>query len=103
MALVVESFFSRSTGNRPRADGTRTLIKALVAAVVLATPLALSALQTPAVRSTDQTDLGQYTGVYRWDQRSFLYVQIWSELAGTNQLVAFDESGDVRALYLDGS
>jgi pimeloyl-ACP methyl ester carboxylesterase len=28
-----------------------------------------------------------------------VYLQIWSELTGTNQLVAFDESGDIRALY----
>ena len=25
--------------------------------------------------------------------------RLWSELTGTNQLVAFDESGEVRALY----
>src|SRR6185437_1455579 len=29
----------------------------------------------------------------------FVYIQMWSEFAGTNQLLAFDESGEVRTLY----
>ena len=37
--------------------------------------------------------------VYQWDRNSFLYLQIWPELTGTNQLVAFDETGEVRTLY----
>ena len=30
---------------------------------------------------------------------AFVYLQIWSELSGSNQLVAFDETGEVRTLY----
>jgi hypothetical protein len=38
-------------------------------------------------------------GAYRWDNDSFVYLQMWSEFTGTNQLVAFRETGEVRALY----
>jgi pimeloyl-ACP methyl ester carboxylesterase len=51
------------------------------------------------VRAVDEKVLRQYTGVYQWQQSSFLYLQIWSEFTGKNQLVAFDESGEVRTLY----
>jgi hypothetical protein len=51
------------------------------------------------VRKLDDTLLCSYEGVYQWEQDHSLYLQIWSELAGTNQLVAFDESGEVRTLY----
>jgi uncharacterized protein len=51
------------------------------------------------VRSVDEKVLRDYTGTYQWDHDAFVYLQIWSELTGTNQLVAFDESGEVRVLY----
>src|SRR5947209_6143471 len=60
---------------------------------------ALSAPQTPAVRSVDEKALRECAGVYQWQKDGFLYLQIWSEFTGKNQLVAFDESGDVRTLY----
>ncbi len=47
----------------------------------------------------DEASLREYAGTYQWDRQAFLYLQLWPELAGTNQLVAFDESGDVRTLY----
>ena len=72
---------------------------ATVATVLLGTPLELSALQTPAVRSVDESVLREYAGAYQWEQDAFLYLQMWSEFAGRNQLVAFDESGEVRTLY----
>ena len=37
--------------------------------------------------------------MYQWGPDAFLYLQIWNESTGTNQLVAFDESGDIRTLY----
>jgi pimeloyl-ACP methyl ester carboxylesterase len=43
--------------------------------------------------------LREYAGVYQWDQDDFLYLQLWGELTGTNQLVALDESGEIRALF----
>jgi uncharacterized protein len=58
-----------------------------------------SALQTPAVRSVDEKILGGYVGVYQWGPKAFVYLQMWNEFSGTNQLVAVDESGEVRTLY----
>lgn len=46
--------------------------------------------------------LAEYVGVYRWAPNHFLYIQFWDEL-GKDQLSAFDESGEVRALYPDGT
>lgn len=70
-----------------------------ITAVLLGGILALSASQTPAVRSVDDKALREYAGVYQWEEDAFLYLQLWSEFSGKNQLVAFDESGDVRTLY----
>jgi pimeloyl-ACP methyl ester carboxylesterase len=58
-----------------------------------------SALQAPP--SLDEKLLREYAGVYRWDPNAFLYLQLWNEFTGTNQLTAFDESGEVRTLYPD--
>ncbi|HEY3052479.1 MAG TPA: alpha/beta fold hydrolase [Thermoanaerobaculia bacterium] len=74
-------------------------INATVAAAVLATAIAGSAAQAPAVLSVDENILREYVGSYRWDRDSLVYLQMWSEFTGKNQLVAFDETGEVRALY----
>jgi uncharacterized protein len=66
---------------------------------VLGAPLALSACQLQTARSSDEKRLGEYAGVYRWDGNAFLYLQLWNEFTGKNELVAFDESGEVRTLY----
>ncbi len=76
----------------------RRLIGATVAAVLLTAPLGCGA-QKPGVRSTDVGVLREYAGTYQWGPDAFLYLQLWNEFAGTDQLVAFDESGDVRTLY----
>jgi pimeloyl-ACP methyl ester carboxylesterase len=75
------------------------LARAIVAAVFVVTPISPAACQTPAVRSVDEKVLGEYAGIYQWGENAFLYLQLWNEFAGTNQLVAFDESGEVRTLY----
>jgi uncharacterized protein len=70
---------------------------AFVAAVI-----AHAALQTPAVRPVDESVLREYAGVYQWEPNAFVYVQMWDEFSGfgkPRQLVAFDESGDIRTLY----
>ncbi len=77
----------------------RTAIGATLATMVVGTILARSALQTPAVRSVDESVLREYAGVYQWDTTSFVYLQMWSEFSPTHQLGAFDESGELRALY----
>ena len=67
--------------------------------------VALSAVQAPAVRPTDETALREYAGVYRWEPNAFMYLQMWNEFTGfdkPSELVAFDESGEVRTLYPSG-
>jgi uncharacterized protein len=73
-----------------------------LATVLLGTPIAACAAQSPVVRPVDEKALREYTGAYQWEQDAFLYLQLWNEFAGTNQLVAFDESGEVRTLYPTG-
>lgn len=46
------------------------------------------------------TSLREYAGVYQWGPNAFLYLQMWQELVGANHLFAFDESGQLRVLYL---
>src|SRR6185503_20514552 len=73
-----------------------TMIVALLGALI-----AISARQTPIVHPVDADVLRQYTGVYQWGPNTFVYLQMWDEFSGFGkpQLVAFDESGDVRTLY----
>jgi pimeloyl-ACP methyl ester carboxylesterase len=75
---------------------------AAVGSILLAAPSTSSLGQTPTVRTVAEKALREYAGVYQWGRDAFLYLQLWSELTGTNQLVALDESGDVRALYSTG-
>jgi len=75
-------------------------VPALVLVAVAAMAQATS--QPPAVRSEDEGTLREYAGVYQWDPGAFVYLQLWDEFSGfgkPRQLVAFDESGDVRVLY----
>jgi hypothetical protein len=78
---------------------SRTAIVVTAAALLGLVIARFSGLQNPAVRSVDEKALRQYAGVYQWDPNAFVSLQLWNELAGTNQLVAFDESGQVRTLY----
>jgi uncharacterized protein len=58
--------------------------------------------QTPTVRTLDEKALREYVGAYRWDDNTYLYLQMWNEFSGfdkPSQLVAFDESGDVRVMH----
>src|SRR2546421_7611163 len=75
-----------------------TAIGPTVLMVLVGMVSARSAPEPPAVRSVDEKVLGAYAGVYRWGPNAFLYLQLWNEFTGTNQLVAFDESGEVRTL-----
>jgi uncharacterized protein len=74
----------------------------VLASGALAGLVALMAHQTPAVRPPDEKVLREYVGVYQWGPNALLYLQIWNELTGTNQLTAFDESGEIRTLYPAG-
>ena len=75
------------------------LLLGAVAATLLPSLFTQLSSQTPVVRPTDENVLREYAGVYQWTQSGFVYLQLWSEFAGTNQLVAFEESGEVRTLY----
>lgn len=77
----------------------RSASGAIAALAIAGTFVARSALQGPTVRSIDPQALREYAGVYRWGPDAFVYLQPWNELTGTDQLVAFDESGQVRTLY----
>ena len=74
---------------------------AVVCAILLIT-LAGRALQSPTVRTLDEAALREYVGVYQWAPDAFVYLQLWKEFTGftePSQLVAFDETGELRTLY----
>jgi hypothetical protein len=79
--------------------GGGTVIGAAVATVLSAMLVVPLPAQTPTVRTVGEDVLREYAGAYQWAPDAFVYLQLWSELSGTNQLVAFDESGEVRTLY----
>jgi len=75
---------------------------AVLTIAILGTANGHSAHQGLAPRLADEQVLREYTGVYRWDDNAVVYLQMWNEFSGfdkPSQLVAFDESGDVRVLY----
>ena len=49
--------------------------------------------------SLEKDALLEYAGAYEWNGKGMLYLQIWNELTAEDQLVAFDESGEVRTMY----
>lgn len=74
------------------------LVTVVVLASLLGTVVTRSR-QGPSIRPVDDATLRGYAGPYQWEPNAFVYLQIWSELSGSNQLVAFDETGEVRTLY----
>jgi uncharacterized protein len=78
---------------------TRAAIGAILALGFLGSGNAPSLAQVPVARVVSEQVLREYVGVYQWGPDAFLYLQLWGEITGANQLVAFDESGDVRALF----
>jgi pimeloyl-ACP methyl ester carboxylesterase len=81
---------------------SRKAIGAVVGSVLLGTMIGLSAFQTPAMGAVDEKALREYSGVYRWEPTGYVYLQMWNEFSGVgnpSELVAFDESGQVRTLY----
>lgn len=76
-----------------------TAIGATVVVALLGVMQVRAAFQAPVVRSFDEKVLREYAGVYRWGPNAFVYLQMWNEFTGANQLVAFDESGEVRTLF----
>jgi pimeloyl-ACP methyl ester carboxylesterase len=58
-----------------------------------------AAPQVPAMLAVDEQVLREYTGTYQWDPTHVVYLQVWAEFTGSNQLFAFDGNGDVRVLF----
>src|SRR5438094_1460101 len=77
---------------------TRIGIGATFGSAFLGALMAHAALQTPAAPAVDETVFREYAGVYQWGPNAFVYLQMWDE-GKPGQLVAFDESGEVRTLY----
>ena len=75
------------------------IVVGLIVIAALVSTLIARSFQSPAIRAVDEAILREYAGTYQWDRNAFLYLQIWPELTGTNQLVAFDETGELRILY----
>lgn len=76
-------------------------IAAMIVVALFSSFVGMSARQTPVVRPVDEKALREYAGVYQWGPNAFVYLQMWDEFSGFGkpQLVAFDESGDVRTLF----
>jgi uncharacterized protein len=55
--------------------------------------------QVPPLLAVDEQVLREYAGAYQWDQTHVVYLQVWAEFTGSNQLVAFDDTGEIRVLF----
>lgn len=81
----------------------RTRRWSIATACVLALAVsARSALQSPPVAAINEARLRDYAGTYAWDDGTFVDLHMWAELSGTSQLVAIDDSGEIRTLYPSG-
>ncbi len=77
----------------------------ITAALVGVTLLLAGACTVKSQPLMDESSLREYTGAWQWGPDAFLYLQLWDEFTGfgkPRQLVAFDESGEVRTLYPAG-
>jgi len=75
---------------------------ALGATLVVGAGIAFAVVQSPAVRPVDEVALREYVGTYQWGPNAYVYIQLWDEFSGfgkPRQLVAFDETGEIRTLY----
>lgn len=82
-----------------RSAASAPIVVAIVGLAPLLGTVVPHSPQIPPVRTVDETTLRGYAGVYQWNTNGFVYLQLWSELSGNNQLVAVDENGEIRTLY----
>jgi len=73
-------------------------MRAAVLAILAVRSLAACAQAAPVV-TVDEAALREYAGTYQSLSDSLIYLQLWAEVTGRNQLVAVDESGEIRALF----
>jgi pimeloyl-ACP methyl ester carboxylesterase len=76
-----------------------TTLRRTFSAAVLSALAAVALSQVTQPPSIDDQSLRKYVGTYEWGPDHFVYLQMWSEFRGKNDLVAFDESGEVRTLF----
>src|SRR5881394_381058 len=76
---------------RTRMRKGQAMIGAAIGAFLFGVRATASFGQSPTVRALNEEALREYAGVYQWGPDAFMYLQLWSEFTGTNQLVAFDE------------
>jgi uncharacterized protein len=90
---------SRSSGREPEEGSVRTSTSVVWLGAAVAAAAQVVGCQTAPSPVAADSALREYAGAYEWaDTRSFVYLQIWNELTGKNQLVGFDESGEVRVM-----
>jgi len=77
----------------------RAALRRTFSAAVLSALVAVSLSQVTQPPSSGDQSLGKYVGTYQWGPDHFVYLQMWSEFRGKNDLVTFDESGEVRTLF----
>ncbi len=80
----------------------RPLIVAAAIAALAGAGVAAWLVRRPTSIDVDAASLREYAGVYQWSPDAFIYLQMWNEFAGRDQLVAFEEAGEVRTLYPSG-
>jgi pimeloyl-ACP methyl ester carboxylesterase len=68
-------------------------------AAVLSASIVSALSQAAPAPAIDDESLHKYVGTYKWGPDHFVYLQMWNEFRGKNDLVAFDESGEVRTLF----
>lgn len=71
----------------------------IFAAAVLSGWIGASFCQVAPSPLEDERLLREYVGTYQWGPDHFVYLQMWGEFTGKNDLVAFDEFGEVRVLF----
>ena len=77
----------------------RAALRMTFSAAILSASIASSLSQAVPAPSTDDEPFREYVGTYQWGPDHFVYLQMWNEFRGKNDLVAFDESGEVRTLF----
>ena len=77
----------------------RAATRKMFSVALLCTSIAISLSQVAPPSAIDDQSLRKYVGTYEWGPNHLVYLQTWSEFTGKNDLVAFDDCGEVRTLF----
>ena len=58
-------------------------------AVLVSATIIGSTVRTAGEITADERTLREYAGAWRWSTEGFVYLQLWNEFAGVNELVAY--------------